>query len=287
MGWRESGSRDLVTVATSRDRGWEGIVVDEVVLQVDDFALAADPAHLLVLHLDRPIAVAERRRGCAGLLREGSLTILPAGAPTDWHLERHGDIRHLHLHLDPSLLTRVAAEVGLNPQRVELATRLGVQSADVEQIGLALLRELRSGGLGGRILADSLATLLAVHLLREHTAHPQRVAPARDALTGAPLKRVMEYIEEHLADDLSLAAVAAVANISPYHFTRLFRTATGLAPHQYIIQRRVDRARLLLTATEWTLTAIAREVGFANGSHLALHFKRRTGLTPRAYRALR
>ncbi len=287
MGWEGSGIRDLVTVATSRNRGWEGIVVDEVVHQVDDFALAADPAHLLVLHLDRPLEVAERRRGRTGLLREGSLTILPAGAPTDWHLERQGDIRHLHLHLDPSLLARVAAEVGLNAQRVELAPRLGVRSAEVEQIGLALLRELRSGGLGGRILADSLATLLAVQLLREHTAHPQRAAPARDALTGAPLKRVTEYIEEHLADDLSLAAVAAVANISPYHFTRLFRTATGLAPHQYIIQRRVDRARLLLTATEWTLTAIAREVGFANGSHLALHFKRRMGLTPRAYRAFR
>lgn len=275
-----------MTVASSSDRGWDGIEVEEVVHQVDDFSIPAATRHLLVFHLDRPLEAAERRHRRGGVLREGSLTILPAGEPTDWHLDRHGDVRHLHLHLEPPFLKRVAAEVGLNPQGVELVPSVGACSPEAEQIGLALLLELRSGGVGGKILADSLATQLSVQLLRHHTASSALPSPpSREALTGAAFKRVTEYIEEHLAEDLPLRTIASVASMSPFHFTRLFRTATGLSPHQYIIHRRVERAKLLMTGTDWSHAAIAREVGFANGSHLALHFKRRTGVAPHLYRS--
>jgi AraC family transcriptional regulator len=106
----------------------------------------------------------------------------------------------------------------------------------------------------------------------------------RNALAGAPLTRVLDYIEEFLDQDLPLATVAAIGTVSPYHFTRLFRVMTGMSPHQYIIRRRVDRAKLLLTTTDWPLARVAREVGFASGSHLALHFKRVTGISPKRYR---
>lgn len=153
--------------------------------------------------------------------------------------------------------------------------------------GAAALRELRAGEPGTRLLDGSSAPLPAVRLLRRHTPPPERFAPACNALAGVPLGRVIAYIEDHLADDLPLAAVAAVANLSPFHFARLFRDATGVPPHRYIIGRRVERAKLLLAATEWSLAAIAHEVGFADGSHLTRHFKRETGVTPRAYRAYR
>ena len=84
--------------------------------------------------------------------------------------------------------------------------------------------------------------------------------------------------------DLALGEVARVAHLNPYHFARLFRAATGASPHQYIIGRRIERARLLLTTTGWPLAFIAQEVGFASGSHLALHFRRRFGVSPTAYR---
>lgn len=98
------------------------------------------------------------------------------------------------------------------------------------------------------------------------------------------LRSVIEYIEDHLAEDLSLSAIAAFVHLSPYHFARLFKESVGLPPHQYVIQSRIDRAKLLLSTTNWTLTTIAHTVGFANESHLALHFKRFTRLTPRHYR---
>ena len=93
--------------------------------------------------------------------------------------------------------------------------------------------------------------------------------------------------EEHLAEDLLLSDIAAVVHLSPYHFARLFKESVGFPPHQYVIQRRVERAKLLLSTTNWSLTAIAHTVGFAHESHLALHFKRLTGVTPRYYRSQR
>ena len=284
-GGRDPDAAGLMTVASSRDHGWEGIEVEEVVHQRDDFSLSAAPRHLLVLHLDRPLDVREHRHGRGGKLREGSLTILPAGVPTEWHMDRHGDVRQLHLHLEPLLLRRVAEDVGLHPGRVEILPSVGTRSPEVEHVGLMLLHEMHAGWLGGRLVADSLATLLAVQLLRHHTANPDQPPATHHALSRVALRYVTEYIEEHLAEDVSLADIAAVASISPYHFARLFREAVGVSPHQYVIDRRVERAKLLLTATDWSLAAIAREVGFANGSHLGMHFKRRTGVSPRHFRA--
>jgi AraC family transcriptional regulator len=103
-------------------------------------------------------------------------------------------------------------------------------------------------------------------------------------LASTTLKAVSTYIEDHLAENLSLSEIAAVVHLSPYHFARLFKESTGVPPHQYVIQRRVERAKLLLSTTHWSLTTIAHMVGFAHESHLALHFKRLTGLTPKHYR---
>jgi len=107
---------------------------------------------------------------------------------------------------------------------------------------------------------------------------------AKGGLAAWQQRAVTAYIEEHLAEDLSLSELAAVAYLSPYHFARLFKASTGFAPHQYVIGRRIERAKLLLSTMNWSLAAIAHAVGFAHESHLALHFRRLTGLTPRHYR---
>ena len=131
---------------------------------------------------------------------------------------------------------------------------------------------------------ESLANILGIHLLRQHSSMKQPAPPRSVGLDRATLSRVSTYIEEHLAADLSLAELAAVAYLSPYHFARLFKASTGVAPHQYVIGRRIERAKLLLSTTNWSLAVIAHAVGFAHESHLALHFKRLTGLLPSSYR---
>ena len=110
-------------------------------------------------------------------------------------------------------------------------------------------------------------------------------------LTSAPalplsrLRRVTEYIQEHLDQNLSLAELSAVVYMSPYHFARLFRDRTGVPPHRFIVRNRIDRASLLLVSGELPVSQIARMVGFRSASHFTTVFHRMTGRTPRAYRA--
>ena len=270
----------LVILGSSEDREWSGVRVEDVLHRAADFGLPAIADHLLVFHLGRPLRIEEHVRGSEGRLHEGSMTILPAEAPTRWQLQRQGDVRHLHLFLDARFIARVAAEADVNPDRVELVPAIGVRDPRFEQIGLGFLGELHSGSLGGRVYAESLAALLAVQLLRHHSSVTLPEPRRATRLPQATLRRATDYVEAHLGDDVSLAAIAGTVGLSPYHFARLFRATTGLSPHQYVIRRRVERARLLLTTTDRSLAAIARDVGFASGSHLAAHVRRLLGVAP-------
>ncbi|OLB60308.1 MAG: hypothetical protein AUH94_08100 [Ktedonobacter sp. 13_2_20CM_2_54_8] len=271
-------------VQSSSGKGWHGLDVAEIIHPLDDFALPALPRHILVINLSAPSNIQERLAGRQGHLGTGNVVILPAGAPTTWHLEREGEVRHLHLYLSPTLLQQIATEADIDPDTVEFVDTLGMFDPRIETIALSLLSELRSEGLGGRLYVESLANILGIHLLRQHSSVKQPSLPRSVGLDRATLRRVSTYIEEHLAEDLSLSALAAVAYLSPYHFARLFKASTGFAPHQYVIGRRIERAKLLLSTTNWSLAAIAHAVGFAHESHLALHFKRLTGLLPSASR---
>jgi AraC family transcriptional regulator len=144
--------------------------------------------------------------------------------------------------------------------------------------------ELAAGGAGRNLAAESLANILAVHLLRHVLAPPQPGRERDGALPRGRLRAVIEYIEEHLGGAPTLEQLAAVARLSPYHFARQFKTATGLPTHQYVILRRVERARQLLQArTDLSLVEVALHAGFSDQSVFCLHFKRLVGVTPRQF----
>jgi AraC family transcriptional regulator len=145
--------------------------------------------------------------------------------------------------------------------------------------------ELTAGGAGGRLAAESLANVLAVHLIR-HVLAPRRPERGRDgALPRGRLRAVVEYIEEHLDAGPRLEQMAAVARLSPYHFARQFKGATGLPPHQYVIARRVERAKqLLLEGGDLSLAQVAASAGFSDQSVFSHHFKRIVGVTPGKFR---
>ncbi|SRR5579883_1558090 len=271
-------------VLSSRGQGWHGFDAAEVHHPCDHFALPAIPRHVLVINLGSAHSLQEHVASRQGSLPPGGLTILPAGAPSRWSIERDDVIRHLHFYLDPTLLHTIAADSGIHAENIAIIDRLGAHDPQIEHIAMLLFSELRSGGLGGKIYAESLANLLAVQVLRNHSSlKPDAVAASPD-LSRPAVQRAIEYIESYLSEDLSLHELAKIVHLSPYHFARLFKEATGLPPHRYIISRRVERAKLLLTTTNQSLTFIAHEVGFASESHLAMHFKRLTGLLPKHYR---
>jgi len=131
-------------------------------------------------------------------------------------------------------------------------------------------------------MADMLE--LAVHILRRYAG---KVLPAgRGASTaiGRRLERARDYIEANLKETLSLDSIAEAAALSPYHFSRTFKAATGLSPHRYVTLRRVELAKMLLVSTRLPLVEVARHVGIPNQSHFTTQFRKLAGCTPKAFR---
>jgi AraC family transcriptional regulator len=166
----------------------------------------------------------------------------------------------------------------------ELRTAIGVQDLVIKRIALLGRKELSEGGIGGRLYAEGLGTALAVHLLRRYGTSPSARVMHKGGIASRPLRRVIDYINEHLQDELSLAELARTAKLSPHHFVTAFKAGTGISPHQYVIKRRLERARDLLRRKENTISEIAYAVGFSSQSHLTAHFRRMTGLTPWKFR---
>jgi AraC family transcriptional regulator len=213
----------------------------------------------------------------------GSIMLVPAGCPSRWRWRGRKD--SLHIYLEPGLVARVAAlAFGLDPARLTVPPLDGLDLPHLRAAMGAVDAELTAGGAGGRLAADSLANVLAVHLIR-HILSPRRPLRGRDgALPRGRLRAVVEFIEEHLDAGPSREQMAAVARVSTYHFARQFKAATGLPPHQYVIARRVERAKQLLQGGGFSLAEVAAHAGFANQSQFSQHFKRLVGVTPGQFR---
>jgi AraC family transcriptional regulator len=214
----------------------------------------------------------------------GSIALVPAGIPARWRSSGRRDV--LHIYLEPGLVMRVAAEAfDLDAARLAVPPLDGLDLPQLRAGMWAVGAELTSGGVGGRLAAESLANVLAVHLIR-HLLAPRRPARGRDgALPRGRLRAVVEYVEEYLDAGLTLGQMAAVARLSAYHFARQFKAATGLPPHQYVLLRRVERAKLFLQGgTDLPLAEVAAWVGFSDQSQFSHHFKRLVGLTPGQFR---
>jgi len=193
--------------------------------------------------------------------------------------------RTLHLRLSKELLLHAAEEVmGYSTTRHPLENRSGFQDPLLTQIGLALWRELEQPSPAGKLYAQTAAQMLAVHLLCHYTSRRATIKQPSQGLTDQQLRRMIDFVQGHLVQDLSLETLAQQIGFSPYHFARLFRQTTGESPHQFVLRQRIERAQLLLKKREMSLVDIALESGFANQSHLSRVFKQHLGLTPRTYR---
>jgi AraC family transcriptional regulator len=186
----------------------------------------------------------------------------------------------LSIYLPPELVAQTAASSDLNRDRIELMDCFSQYDQHLHQIAMMLFAELKSGGIMGELYVESLTQVLVIHLLRHYSSLQPAIAD-RYSLTPARLKSAIDYIHAHLDGDLSMVQIASSVNTGPTHFARLFKAATGISLHQYVIQQRVDRAQLLLKTTCLPITNIAAQVGFATPSHLAYHCKRQTGMTPK------
>ena len=217
----------------------------------------------------------------------GAIMLVPAGSPTLWRWS--GSFDSLHIFLEPGLVTRVAAEAfGLDPARLTVPPLDGLDLPQLQTAMWAVAAELTPGGAGGRLAAESLANVLAVHLIRHVSATRQSARRRNGTLPRAKLRAVVEYIEEHLDSGPTLEQMAAIARLSPNYFAWQFKRATGLPPHQYVLDRRVERAKQFLQAgSDISLAEVAAKAGFSDQSQFSHHFKRLIGVTPGQFRKRR
>jgi AraC family transcriptional regulator len=236
-----------------------------------------DHRHVLCLHLGAPVPVSYRAGRCErdGVRLHGQFCVVPAGSSTRWTLSRPAT--SLLLRLAPSSLGESAEAMGVPAGRADLAPAIHIRDAQIERIGWMMQAEDRDDHPGGRLFADSLATALAARLIAlqaRPAAKPGRALPAWR------LRHVTQYVEAHLDADLSLAELAATAGFSPSHFKALFKQATGVPVHRFVLERRVERARTRLLEGGASVTEVALETGFAHASHLARCMRRLLGASP-------
>ena len=230
--------------------------------------------HRLKIHAGAPV------RGACRLQRfhytRGDIDIIPAGVSDVWHEDDSST--SLMLQLSPSLLRRAAEDLGGDTDRAGLELRHQIRDPQIEHIAWALDAERAAGYPGGLLYTETLGSALAIHLLGRY---PASLRLAR-GLSKPQLRRVTSYIEEYLDQDLSLSRLAEVAEVSASHLKTLFKRSTGLPVHEYVIQRRVERAKSLLMHGELPASQVALEAGFAHQSHMARWMRRVLGVTPRS-----
>ena len=273
-------------ILTSQKVGWNGIFLGHFRTPAFEAPEVSSLFWHSLLIFPKTEAPIQAQRTLDGKIRheqvvEGDIVITPAQVShrSCWNAEHD----FIVIAIAPDIFA-CAVDESAEPSNVELLPQFATSDGLVLQIGLALKGVLENNPKGSRLYAETMANALAVHLLQNYSAHQPILREYSGGLSSSQLRQVIDYINGHLDRDLGLAELAAVVQISPHYFTRLFKQSTGLTPHQYVIRRRVERAKELLLKGELSIAEVAYSVGFANQSHLNRHLKRLLGVTPRYIR---
>lgn len=274
---REEGLR--VPLYSSHQAAWNGILIEHHRQPAWELPEHCNPHHVIVVHQTKTLVkrVLNGRKQ-SEQVTAGTTVIIPAVTPHQSAWDRESEVTLLML--EPLQFAQIAYE-SVDGDRVELIPHFAKPDPLIHQIGLALKAQLATPCAGDRLYAESAATMLSVHLLQHYSTHRHNLQGREGGLSRRKLQWTIEYMNAHLAENLSLKAIAHKVGISQYHFCRLFKQSTGLTPHQYLIQQRVERAKQLLLEGKLSIAEVAQAVGFCDQSRLSQYLKRLTGLTPR------
>ena len=213
----------------------------------------------------------------------GNLCVTPAGQPISavWNSK----LENLMMTFDAEYIDRAAIENGF-ASRFEFREVYKDQDPLIQHLGLTLLEDADSDTPSGRLFTDSLLQTLTLHLLTNYGTSKPAKHNVSGGLSGYRLRRVKEFIAENLDSDLSLTEIAAVADLSQFHFARAFRKSTGITPQQFVMQQRIERAKELLAKADLPIVEVSLRTGFKNQSHFTSLFRKFTRLTPKMCRTL-
>jgi AraC family transcriptional regulator len=268
-------------IYTSTAAGWNGIQLQHHRQPAWETIEHCYTKHVIDISEFKEVAQIERKfddRRQGEKISTGEVAIIPAGTPHKMVWDKEGECTLLII--DPALVKRVAYE-SVDRDRIELIPRFDKPDPLIYQIASALKNILQANPLDSKLYAESMTTALVAHLLQHYSAEKPAIEDFRGGIPKYKLQQAIDYIVAHLAEDISLEAIASVVSMSQYHFARLFKQATGFSPYQYALKCRVDRAKELLLQGKLSITDVALEVGFSSQSHFTQSFKKMLGMTPK------
>jgi AraC family transcriptional regulator len=209
----------------------------------------------------------------------GRIDVVPAflSHRTNWDRE----VEFSTIAICPTLLDRTAQD--LMQRDIELIPQFAIDDPVIQQLALAIKLEIQTGCMSGRLYGESLGTALAARLVRNYATSKPSPEFKANGLPRSQLERVIDYMKSNLTQDLSILDLATLTGMSESHFSRSFKRSVEIAPYQYLMQQRVERAKQLLKKQTIAISSIALDCGFANQTHLTKVFRQMTGMTPKAY----
>jgi AraC family transcriptional regulator len=281
-------------ILSSQAHGWDNILVEQFQHPPGEEKSHFNEEHAICLSLaSRPVRLLQIKgsRTYVGLQSKGDVSLTPANVPSYFRWE--SDDSCLQIRIASQFIQNVARETisashgqvnATNPDRLELRLEFQTRDPQLEAIGMMLLAELKQENPGGKLYVESLSNVLAIHLLRQYTAPSSRLIVNESGLSERQILQIVEYINEHLHQDIKLADLATLLGISESHLSHRFKQSIGMAPYQYLLQQRIERAKQLLKEGDRSITDIAFLCGFNSHSHLSKQFRQLMGITPKQYR---
>jgi AraC family transcriptional regulator len=275
---------DHLPVLSSAKSGWENIRVEQYCLPTGESPERELQLHTITIQLGQPLEMEWRLadshlQNTQMYLGDVSVTPGESSIQTRWH----STAELLLLKLSPTLIECAASE-SLNTDQIKIIPKWGIRDPQILHIGLALKAEIEAGCLSGRLYGESLGLALAAHILKRYSTSKKAIPQPTGELSKRQLQQVIDYINANLDAKITLTEIASFLGMSPYYFARLFKQSTGLPPHQYLIQRRIEYAKFLLTQSQLPLVEIALRIGSSTQSNFTTLFRKHVGISPKAYR---
>lgn len=273
---------DQTPLLSSASSPWCGWLLEHHSIGAFDLVDVSLPQHVAAFRLHTAANVDFEWEGRRQTVRiqPGEITLFPAHVTHTCRCAEPSEF--ISLSMENEFLACAAAEFDRLPG-VELAPKIAFQDPLIYSICLAMKAELEAGCPGGRLYGETLATMVAVHLAHRYSTQSTGPADRQGGLAKYQLRAALDYIKDRVAEDVSLKQLAGHVGVSPFHFARMFKRSTGLAPHQYLMKYRVERARQLMLRPGTSIADVAAQLGFCDQSHLASHFKRVYGVTPKRF----
>lgn len=270
---------------TSRERGWGGVTLDLYRPQPDCFHSYPALDHHLISYCPAGRGrLVQRRNGTTheSIISAGISLIMPAGCDSTWEGSTPTSAR---LRIPSGLIDTAGEQLGRqSTTQIEIRNIFEVRDATIERMALLLLGEIEQRPHPAQLLiVEQISLALSAHLLRSYNVFEVARGYEPPPLGRLELSRLTEYIEENIGRPISLMELAALVNVSRFHFARLFKRSMGVTAINFVEACRIRRAQALIQETDLSLVDIALLTGFADQSHFTRRFHRHLGCTPAAF----